>query len=57
MKIGDLVLEKHSERYGIIIFVDDDDPDCFGVLFIDTGRTSLWDLGWSEDLEVVNEEQ
>ena len=53
MQVGDLVLEKWSKRYGIIIFIDDEDPHCFGILYADTGDESVWDLGWSEDLEVV----
>ena len=50
MNIGSLVLEKTSQRYGIIIFIDDEDPHCFGIFFADLG---FWDLGWSDDLEVI----
>ena len=50
MKVGDLVFEKRTQRYGIILFVDDEDPHCFGVFYSDLG---FWDLGWSEDLEAI----
>ena len=50
MQVGDLVFEKRTQRYGIVLFVDDEDPHCFGVFYSDLG---FWDLGWSEDLEVV----
>ena len=50
MKVGDLVLEKKSQRYGIILFVDDEDQHCFGIFYCDLG---FWDLGWSEELEAV----
>ena len=50
MQVGDLVLEKSGQRYGIVLFIDDEDPHCFGIFYSDLGLT---ELGWSEDLEAI----
>ena len=50
MKVGDLVFEKCTQRYGIILFVDDEDPHCFGILY---AGCCDWFFGYSEDLEAV----
>ena len=52
MKVGDLIKETKTGRHAIVIFIDAEDPDCYGVLYSDSG---LWDLGWSDDWEVVSE--
>ena len=50
MQVGDLVYERYGDRYGIIIFVDDEDSDCFGIMFV---GSSDWCFGYSDDLEAV----
>ena len=50
MKRGDLVYERYGDRYGVILFVDDENPDCFGIMFV---GACDWCFGYSEDLEAV----
>ena len=50
MKRGDLVYERYGDRYGVILFVDDENPDCFGIMFVGAND---WCFGYSEDLEAV----
>ena len=50
MQVGDLVFGKTIKEYGVILFVDDEDSDCFGILY---AGSSDWCFGYSDDLEVV----
>ena len=50
MQVGDLVKVRCGNRYGIILFIDDEVVDCFGILF--AGRCD-WCFGYSEELEVL----
>ena len=50
MKRGDLVFSNTIKEYGIILFVDDEDPDCFGILY---AGSCDWCFGYSEDLEAI----
>ena len=50
MQVGDLVFSKYHKQCGIIIFIDDEDPDCFGILY---AGSCDWCFSYSEDLEAV----
>ena len=50
MKIGDLVFSNTIKEYGIIVFIDDKDPACVGVLY---AGDCDWCFGCSEDLEAI----
>ena len=50
MQVGDLVYERYGNRYGIILFIDDEVVGCFGILF---AGSCDWCFGYSEDLEAV----
>ena len=39
-----------DQNYGVILFVDDENPDCFGIMFVGARD---WCFGYSEDLEAV----
>ena len=50
MQVGDLVFEKRTQRHGVILFVDDENADCFGIMFI---GACDWCFGYSDDLEAA----